>query len=152
MKKEIDRTKNSKDPRWDQLLNYVGVVATKLGLGNYICHLKFATPDKITEAEEGFLDFACIDVNKYMLTYDVYFSDDFFRAKSERQRQAVVHELLHVLEHPIKEVIYGWAYVLSDEDRANYKLTSERFIDTLANLLEEQFEVPVLTKEEEIKK
>lgn len=148
MKREIDRTKNSKDPRWDQLLNYVGVVATKLGLGNYICHLKFAVPDSVMIKEEDYTTFAAIDVEKYLFAYDIYFSDDFFRAKPERQRQTVVHELLHALEHPIKEVIISWAYVLSDQDRADYKLASERFIDALANLLEEQFEVPVLTKEE----
>ena len=85
---------------------------------------------------------ALVEIDKQSLGFTLYFSDEFFEKKPEEQRTTVTHELLHVLQQPAKVMLDSFGYVLSSNDKDNYKILNERFIDNLAHIISKNLPLP----------
>lgn len=129
--------------KWTALAGYIAELQTALLLGHW----------RITVAQDASdVDaWADISVNSQAsFTADLRISHDFWRQEPDRQREVLIHELLHLnshqhdavvdnLEKPLGEI--AWA-VFSPQ----YEDATERAVDHLAKVLAQHLPLPVLPR------
>lgn len=139
-----DSGRSVTDERVKALMHYLEDVQRELGLTEWRIVLKYdLRPDK-----EGMLAQIETVTNRYIAQVRV--AEDFFAEEPHVQRNAIVHELLHVIEEPI----YGALWETSLDEIVGKAVTTiltsgmnaaiERVTDRLAGIIAESLPLPAL--------
>jgi len=137
------------DPRWERLGEYVRDLADRMGLSRFYFEVSHDAPDI---DGTGPCSFAYCKV--YYLygeqEFRLHFSDQFFQNTPERQRNSVVHELVHVCSRErdrVVDSVESWPEVSASRWEAfagQLRYGNESVTDLMAGLIAPRFPLPDL--------
>lgn len=137
------------EPMLDALCEYLGAVRAKLGLAEWHLIVSRRLPKALDGGEPPFAQVIPTD-GRYIAV--IKFDEAFWRAPAAEQRNAVVHELAHLLHVGVTEPIRTGHYrtlvggAAADGLWEQVRMAAEYMTDKLTSLLQELVPLPELPR------